>query len=68
MRVYELMAALATMPAAASVSFQRLATKDELPKYCNDPTLTELAFTIREVTEGNDYNGNPKVILDGWAE
>lgn len=60
MRVYELMAELATMPAAAVVSFERLATKAELPKYCNDPTLTDLVFPIREVTKQLDYGRKEK--------
>lgn len=68
MRVYELMTELARMPAAAKVSFKRLATKDECPRYSDEPKMVELDFEIREVSEEIDYNGKPVVCLDGWAE
>lgn len=70
MRVFELMAALADMPANATVVFERLASKDELIKWPNDPSLIHLKFTIRGVEERDaPYAGaNSRVVLDGWAE
>lgn len=68
MRVFELMAELAIMPAGAEVAFRRLATKDECPKYPNEPSLIELDFTIRQVEDREDYRGRPVIVLDGWAE
>lgn len=70
MRVFELMAALASMPSNATVVFERLASKDELPKWPQDLGLTHLEFTIRTVEERDaEYAGaTPRVVLDGWAE
>ncbi len=70
MRVYELMDALASMPASAPVSFRRLATKEELPKSADDPSLTLVDFTIRSVEIVDSINAvtRTRVILDGWAD
>lgn len=42
MKVYELMAELAIMPAGAEVVFRRLATRDECKKVPDDPGLIDL--------------------------
>lgn len=70
MRVFELMAILADMPANATVVFERLATKDEMKKWPNDPTLIHIEFTVRQARlEDPKYdNATSRVILDGWSE
>ena len=68
MRVYELMTELARMPAAAKVSFKRLATKDECQKVPDASGLIDLDFTIRSVEDQEDRQNRPVVVLDGWAE
>ncbi len=68
MKVYELMAELAIMPAGAEVVFRRLATRDECKKVPDDPGLIDLDFTIRTAEEQEDRPGRPVVVLDGWAE
>lgn len=68
MKVYELMAELAVMPAGAEVVFRRLATGDECPKVPDDPSLIDLDFTIRSVEDQEDRKNRPVVVLDGWAE
>lgn len=68
MRVFELMAELATMPAGAEVVFRRLATKDECQKVPDASGLIDLDFTIRSVEDQEDRQNRPVVVLDGWAE
>lgn len=68
MKVYELMAELAIMPAGAEVVFRRLATRDECRKVPDDPGLIDLDFTIRSVEDQKDRQNRPVVVLDGWAE
>lgn len=62
-KVYELMKALADMPAGAEVVFHRLLEIKEVPVY--DGTIRMAKFVIRSA-ELDDTMG--KVLLDGWAE
>lgn len=68
MRVFELMAELAIMPAGAEVVFRRLATKEECQKCPGDNGLIDLDFTIRSAEEQEDRTNHHVVVLDGWAE
>ena len=63
MKVYELMKALADMPAGAEVVFKRLCELKEIPVY--DGNLRIAEFVIRYVDSCGDEN---KVLLDGWPE
>lgn len=63
MKVYELMKALADMPAGAEVVFKRLCELKEIPVYDGNLRLAE--FVVRQVElEDNEKN----VLLDGWPE
>lgn len=63
MKVYELMKALAGMPAGAEVVFKRLCELKEIPVYDGNLRLAE--FVVRQVElEDNEKN----VLLDGWPE
>jgi len=63
MKVYELMKALADMPAGAEVIFRRLLELKEVPVY--DGNLRMADFVIRSAELDDTME---KVLLDGWAE
>lgn len=63
MKVYELMKALADMPAGAEVVFKRLCELKEIPVY--DGNLRIAEFVIRYVDSCDDEK---KVLLDGLPE
>jgi hypothetical protein len=61
MKVYELIAELAKMPAGSVVKIQMIKSLSELPVF--DGKDRTIDFVVREVTEDDGI-----VSIDGWAE